>query len=132
MGKMSRFVVSALLLLALQVNVALAASHLPLPTGEVLILLERYDNYKWPIAALEKTSVDKWGGYKAGGHYSKDSEENQTIRFYPVPYGTFRVWIGTSNCGVVEGNFSFGEGVKKTEITFDAQACRFTTYGFSS
>jgi len=129
MGKVSRFLASAFLLLALQTSVASAASHPPMPTNEVLIVLEGYDHDNEPVANLHKTSTDKWGRYTAGGHYSK---ENQTIRFYPVPYGTFHVWILTWNCGVVKGNFGFGEGVKKTEIIFDAQACRFTTYSFSS
>lgn len=131
MEKMPRFLVSAFLLFALQTNVALAmhSSHPPMPTSEVFILLKGYSQDTDPVAALEKTNVDKWGGYRADGHYSK---ENQTVRFFPVPYGTFKIWIHTRDCEMVTGNFSFGEGVKNTEVTFDAQACQFTTYGFGT
>ena len=126
MGKMAKLTVFALLSFALQMNVAFAAP--PMPTSEVLIHLGGYNDDNDPVADLEKTSVDEWGGYKADGQYSK---ENQTIKFYPVPRGTFHVWIMTWNCGIVEGDFTFGEGVKKTEITFDASECRFTQYSFS-
>ena len=131
MRKISGFLVSAFLLFALQMNVALAMhpSHPPMPTSEVVIFLIGYNHDNEPVASLEKTNVDKWGGYRAGGQYSK---ENKTTRFFPVPYGTFNVWIATWDCGIVTDDFSFGEGIKKTEIIFDVQECLFTTYSFSS
>lgn len=122
-------VVFAFILSSAQANTVFAASHPPIPTSEVAILLDGYHHDNEPIVGLEKTSADKWGAYRAGGRYSK---EEQIVKFFPVPYGIFRVWIVTWNCGVTEGNFNFGEGVKKVEITFDARGCLFTTFKFSA
>jgi len=131
MTRMSRFVVFVFLLFALQMHATSASSQTPMPTGEVFIILEGFDQDIAPLIKLEKTSpIDKWGGYRTkAGHYS---EENQTVRFHSVPYGTFRFFILVQNCTMRTIDFSFGEGIKKTEITFDAQGCNFVTLNFSS
>jgi hypothetical protein len=127
MVKVTSCLISVFLFLAVQSSIALADSAPPIPNSEVVILLVGYGGSSEPVAGLEKTVIDEWGRYMAGGKYFKTS---QKIRFFPVPRGKFKVWIRTKHCGETVGNFSFGDNVRSTEIKFDAKACGFTSFSF--